>query len=134
MTGMTSLLLFAAWTLALMFIYVGYRVALVLTFKKPANSWTRGTTPPDPAFITRASHAHLNCVENLPIYAVIVLAATAMGKTDVVNQLACAFLLARIAQSTVHLISANAMAVFIRANLFVVQVGLMAWMLWSLLN
>ena len=73
-------------------------------------------------------------MENLPIYAVIVLAATAMGKTDVVNQLACAFLLARIAQSTVHLISANAMAVFIRANLFVVQVGLMAYMLWSLLN
>ena len=38
MTGITALLLFAAWTLVVMMIYVGYRVALVLTLKKPANA------------------------------------------------------------------------------------------------
>ena len=41
MTGITALLLFATWTLVLMFTYVGYRVALVLAMKKPANSWGR---------------------------------------------------------------------------------------------
>lgn len=134
MTGMTALLLFTAWTLVLMFVYVGYRVALVLAMKKPANSWTRGTTPDDPAFVTRASHAHLNCVENLPVFAAIVLAAHALGKSPVVDAVAGFFLAARIAQSLVHLAGASHWFVFVRANLFVVQVLLCFWMLWGLLN
>ena len=59
------LLLFAAWTLALMFTYVGYRVALVLAMKKKADSWGRDDKTDDPAFIVRAKHAHLNALENL---------------------------------------------------------------------
>lgn len=134
MTGITALLLFAAWTLALMFIYVGYRVALVLALKKKANSWTRGQSTDDPPFIVRASHAHINCVENLPIFGAIVLSAWALGRSPVVDGVAAVFLLARIAQSTVHLISISHWMVFLRANLFVVQVLLCFYMIWSLLN
>lgn len=134
MTGMTALLLFTAWTLAIMFIYVGYRVALVLTFKKPANSWGRSLPNQDPAFITRAHHAHLNLVENLPVYAAIVLAAAFMGKSAVVDQVACIYLLARVAQTLVHLISTAPIPVFIRANLFVVQIALSFYMIWGLLR
>lgn len=134
MTGMTALLLFAAWTLAVMFAYVGYRVLLVVTNKKKANAWTRGQPTDDPAFVVRASHAHMNCVENLPIYAAIVLAAAALGKNEVVDSVACIFLLARVAQTVVHLISTSHWMVFLRANLFVVQVALSFWMIWGLLN
>ena len=134
MDGLHALLWFTVWTLALMLIYVGYRVALVLTFKKAANSWTRGTNPPDPAFITRASHAHMNCVENLPVFAAIVLAAAALGKSPVVDAVACWFLAARIAQSTVHLVSVSHWFVFVRANLFVVQALLCLYMIWGLLH
>ena len=134
MTGTTALLLFTAWTLVLMLIYVGYRVALVLAMKKKADFWLRGQASDDPAFITRAQHAHLNCLENLPVFAAIVLAAVALNKAAVVDQLAAFVLYARLAQSTVHLIGVNHWLVFIRANLLLVQAGLFAWMIWGLLN
>ncbi len=134
MTGITALLLFAAWTLLIMFVYVNYRVVLTLSMKKKANSWTRGEKTDDPAWVTRAHHAHMNCVENLPVYAAIVLAAVALGKSAVVDQVACIYLLARVAQTTVHLISTNAGMVFLRANLFIVQVLLSFYMLWGLLH
>ena len=134
MTGITALLLFAAWTLLLMFVYIGYRVALVLAMKKKANSWARGEKADDPAFITRAQHAHLNCLENLPVFAAIVLAGVALSKTPVVDQVAAYVLYARLAQSTVHLIGVNHWLVFIRANFLLIQAALYAWMIWGLLN
>ena len=133
MTGITALLLFAAWTLVLMFLYVGYRVALVLAMKKPANSWGRDDKTDDPAFVVRAKHAHLNALENLPVFAAIVLAAVALGKTPVVDQVAAFVLYARLAQSAVHLIGVNHWLVFIRANLLIVQAGLFVYMIWGLL-
>lgn len=133
MTGITALLLFAAWTLVLMLTYVGYRVALVLAMKKPANSWGRGITTDDPPFITRAHHAHLNSLENLPIFAAIVLAAHALGKVPVVDQVAAFVLYARLAQSITHLIGVNHWLVFIRANFLVIQAALFFWMIWGLL-
>ena len=134
MTGITALLLFAAWTLVLMFLYVGYRVALVLAMKKPANSWGRDDKTDDPAFVVRAKHAHLNALENLPVFAAIVLAAVALGKTPVVDQVAAFVLYARLAQSAVHLIGVNHWLVFIRANLLIVQAGLFVYMIWGLLH
>ncbi|HUP91809.1 MAG TPA: MAPEG family protein [Solimonas sp.] len=133
MTGMTALLLFTLWTLVLAFTYVGYRVGLVLLMKKKANSWTRGLPTDDPGVITRAHHAHLNCVENLPVFAAIVLAAAALGRNEVVDGLAQWVLYARVAQSLVHLSGISHWQVFIRANLYVVQVALFVWMIWGLL-
>lgn len=133
MTGVTALLLFAAWTLVLMFTYVGYRVALVLAMKKKANSWTRGQVADDPPFITRAQHAHLNCLENLPIFAAIVLAGVALGKSAVIDQVAVFVLCARLAQSVTHLIGVSHWLVFIRANFLVVQAALFGYMIWGLL-
>ena len=134
MTGMTALLLFTAWTLVLMLIYVGYRVALVLAMKKPANSWGRDDKTDDPAFLVRAKHAHLNCLENLPVFAAIVLTGVAMGQAAVVDPIAPWVLYARLAQSTVHLIGVNHWLVFIRANFLLVQAALFAWMIWGLLQ
>lgn len=134
MTGLTALLLFAAWTLVLMFLYVGYRVALVLAMKKKADSWMRGQPTDDPPFVTRAQHAHLNCVENLPVFAAIVLSAMALGKAPVVDGLAGWVLALRLAQSTVHLIGVSHWLVFIRANLFTLQALLFFYMIWGLLH
>jgi uncharacterized MAPEG superfamily protein len=133
MTAITALLLFAAWTLVLMFVYVGYRIVLVLSMKKPANSWGRDDKVDDPAFLVRAKHAHLNCLENLPVFAAIVLAAMALGKAPVVDAVAAFVLYARLAQSVVHLIGVSHWLVFIRANLLLVQALLFAYMIWGLL-
>lgn len=117
-----TLLCFAALTAGLAFTYAGYRVVLVLSRKAAANSWTReAETWEDPAIITRIHHAHLNCVENLPVYAAIVLVAYATQQLAVIDGLACIFLGLRLAQTTMHVISANATFVFIRANFWIAQ-------------
>ncbi|MGH8562288.1 MAG: MAPEG family protein, partial [Nevskiales bacterium] len=105
----------------------------VLTGKTPANSWTRGGgTWQDPGFITRMGHAHMNCLENLPLVAAIILSAQAMGQGAVTDQLACVLLGARIAQSVVHMIAVNHWMVMLRATLYTVQMLIMIWWLLKL--
>ena len=131
MTGMMALIGFAAWTLLLVVLAVGWRVLEVLR-GKPANSWTRGAAAETPALVKRMEHAHLNCLENLPIFAVIVLAAQAIGKSSVVDAVAAWVLYARIAQSVTHLIGVSHWLVLIRATFYTVQLALFAYLLWGL--
>ena len=133
MTGITAVLLFAAWTLALMLTYVFYRTGMVAAGRKRADSWTRGRETDDPGFVVRAQHAHMNCVENLPVFAAIVLAAYALGRPAVVDGLARYVLWARLAQSGVHLIGVSHALVFVRGSLFTIQVVLFLYMIWGLL-
>jgi uncharacterized MAPEG superfamily protein len=127
------LLGYAALTLLLVVVYVGYRVGLVLSLKVAANAWPRGGLGhPDPAFITRAQHAHLNCVENLPVVVAVVAAAFALGKLELLNPLACIFLGLRVGQSLVHLINTGPAMVFIRANFFLAQVAILAYWIFLL--
>ena len=132
MTGITALLLFAAWTLVLMLTYVFYRTGLVATGSKRADSWTRGRPTDDPGFIVRAQHAHMNCVENLPVFAAIVLAAYALGRPVIADHVAPYVLGARVAQSAVHLVGVSHWLVFIRGGLFTIQVALFLYMIWEL--
>ncbi len=132
MTGMTAVLGFALWTLVLVFVSVNWRVLEVLR-GKGINSWGRNDGIPVPALVLRMQHAHLNCLENLPIFAVLVFAAAFMGKSAVVDSLACYVLAARVAQSLVHLIGTSQPLVFIRATFYVVQVLIFFYMFWELL-
>ena len=134
-SSFSMLLGYAALTLFLVVLYVGYRVALVLSMRVAANAWPRGAVGhPDPAFITRAQHAHLNCVENLPVVVTVVAAAFALGKLELLNPLACVFLGLRVGQSLVHLISTSAAMVFIRANLFLAQVAILVYWIFLLVR
>ncbi len=127
------LLGYAAWTIAIVLAVVFYRTGLVLVGKTPANSWTRGgQTWSDPAIITRMTHAHMNCVENLPLVAAIILAAQVMGQGAVTDGLAGVLLGARVAQSAVHIIAVNHWMVFLRASLWTVQTAILLWWLFSL--
>jgi uncharacterized MAPEG superfamily protein len=85
----------------------------------------------DPGFIVRAQNAH-NCVENLPVFAAIVLSAYALGRAPA-DHVASYVLGARLAQSTVHLIGVNHWFVFVRGSLFTIQVALFLYMIWELL-
>ena len=133
MNGITALLLFAAWTLALMLTYVFYRTGLVFTGQKRADSWTRGQPTEDPSFIIRAQHAHMNCVENLPVFAAIVLSAYTLNRPGVADGVAGYVLGARLAQSTVHLIGVSHALVFVRGTLFTIQVLLFLYMIRQLI-
>lgn len=123
MTSSISVLLaFVTLTLVLAATYVGYRVALVLSMKAAANSWTRNAAQwKNPAWATRFEHAHLNCLENLPLYAAVVLAASLMNQLSVVDGLAWVYFGFRLAQSLIHIISTSALFVFLRANMLLGQ-------------
>ena len=133
MTPIQSLIAFALWTLALIVVVFAYRG---LRFLKgaPINHWPRGNKPADDAaFIKRVEDAHANCLENLPVFAVIVLAAAAMDKTATIAALAPWVLYARVGQSSVHLWGVNQLQVFLRVNFWAVQLGLCIWMAVQLL-
>jgi uncharacterized MAPEG superfamily protein len=134
MTGIEALLYYVLWMVVLVLLYVGHRIPLVLLGKKQANFWTRGNTTDDAAWQVRAQHAHANTVENIGIFAAVVLAATALDRSAVVDPLACWVLYARVGQSVVHLLGTGFVNVLIRATLFVVQLGIIAYWAWMLLH
>ncbi|MBP6357590.1 MAG: MAPEG family protein [Burkholderiaceae bacterium] len=133
MTPIQSLLGFAAWTLLLIagvFLYRGMRF---LT-GTPINHWPRGNKPADDApFVKRLEDAHANCLENLPVFAVIVLVAAALGRLADIQALAPWVLYARMGQSLAHLSGTGPVNVFVRASCWSVQLALFGWMLVKLL-
>ncbi|MFT5686058.1 MAG: putative MAPEG superfamily protein, partial [Myxococcota bacterium] len=78
-------------------------------------------------FAMRLSRAHANCVENLPVFAAIVVVAGFAERFAVTDPLAPVLLAARVGQSVVHLASTSYWAVMVRFGLFVVQVGIGVW-------
>jgi uncharacterized MAPEG superfamily protein len=128
-----ALLGFAAWTLLLIagvFLYRGMRF---LT-GTPINHWPRGNKPADDApFVKRLEDAHANCLENLPVFAVIVLVAAALGRLADIQALAPWVLYARIGQSLAHLSGTGPVNVFVRASFWSAQLALFGWMLVKLL-
>ena len=72
---------------------------------------------------------HANCLENLPMFAVIVMSAAALGRPAAVEVLAPFVLYARIGQTAAHLWGTGPLQVLVRASFWVVQLGLFVWML-----
>lgn len=134
MTGIEALLYYVLWMVLLTFLYVTHRIPLVLIGKKTADTWTRGRGTDDPAWMLRAQHAHANAVENVALFAVVVLAAAALDRNAVVDGLAAYVLYARIGQSVIHLLGTSFIHVLIRATLFLVQIALIVYMAWQLLQ
>lgn len=133
MSALHALLGFVAWTLllvTLVFLYRGLRVLGGM----PINGWPRGNKPSsDAGLVKRIEDAHANCLENLPIFAVIVLAAYASGKVAAIAVLAPCVLYARVGQSVCHLIATTKPLVFLRASFWLAQILLFFLMLARLL-
>lgn len=134
MTALQALVGFALWTLALVSLVFLYR-GLRFLRGTPINSWPRGNKPADDApFVKRLEDAHANCVENLPVFAVVVLAAAAMNQSAAVGTLAPYVLYARVGQTLAHLWGVGPLQVFVRASFWSVQLGLCLWMAVRLLG
>ena len=133
MTPITALIGFTAWTLLLVLIVFSYRGIRVLS-GTPINAWPRGAALPDPGFVKRVTDAHANCLENLPIFAVIVLSAAALGKLPAIAVLAPYVLYARLAQSLMHLLGTNVPLVMLRVTFWSVQLVLFVLMFKDLLT
>ena len=99
------LLGFAAWTLLFLFATVGvYRWSRILTGRTAIATWRAGEQQGS-EWYRRAMRAHINCLENLPIYTAIVVALLAVRVTSpILDGLAITILVARICQSSIHLL------------------------------
>lgn len=117
---------YVAWTILLASTIVFYRTVLVLRKERAANDFLPSGEDVS-AFSNRLCRAHANCYENLPIFAALVLLAMATDNAGITDSLARWVLVARVAQSTVHLISTSEMAVSLRAVLLLVQLGIEAY-------
>src|SRR5262245_26024364 len=94
---------FAAWTLLLLLATVGvYRWSRILTGRAPISSF-RADPIEEEEWYKRATRAHANCIENLPVFGAIVLALHVGNVASaLVNALAVVILVARMMQSLVH--------------------------------
>lgn len=131
------LLGFAGWTLLVLLGSVGvYRWSLILTGRAPISSF-RADRVEGSDLYQRAMRAHANCVENLPVYAAIVLFITvARLDAPLLDRLAILLFGARIAQSLIHIgLRQTDPVVAIRFALFLAQLICMIWMgVWAALN
>jgi uncharacterized MAPEG superfamily protein len=128
----TTVLLYAGWILLLALFYALPRVPQALLGQKRIDSWERGKESTDPLFLQRAKSAHLNCLENFPVFAAVVAMAGVMGEVDAINGIAVFVLYARIGQTISHILGTSFVLVMSRATFFLAQVFLTLYMVYLL--
>jgi uncharacterized MAPEG superfamily protein len=103
-TPLLVLLGFAAWTILTLFGSIGvYRWSRILTGRASIAEW-RADIPQGCDWYQRAMRAHMNCIENLPIYTALVVALICTGlQSAIIDDLAIATLAARVAQTLTHI-------------------------------
>lgn len=132
MNAYTTVLLYAGWILLLALFYATPRIPQALLGQKRIDSWERGKEPIDPMFLQRAKSAHLNCLENFPVFAAVVAVAGLMGQIETISAIAVYVLYARIAQSVSHILGTSFILVMLRATFFLIQVLITLYMVYLL--
>lgn len=127
-----ALILFIAWTLALLVLMEAIRCWLVLTRQVPANGFRPDNDNLAP-FMQRLARAHLNCLEGLPVFGGLMVVALLLSKGAVTDPLALWLVAARVVQSTIHLASLGVAAVNARFAAFAVQIGIAIYWVWKFL-
>ena len=125
------LLGFAAWTVLLLSATVGiYRWSRILTGGARIGSFRADQTE-GAGWYQRGTRAHANCIENLPVFAAIVIALQAGNVVGtLVDGLSIAILATRIAQSLVHVCFVQTDAIVsVRFTFFSVQLASFIWLI-----
>jgi len=117
---LSALVAFAAWTALLVLSLAGLRGLTSQRTGKALNSF-RPDGSDLPGLGERWTRAHLNCIEFLPVFAAVGLAAVVSGRSEVTDGLAWVVFGLRVGQSVVHLISTSVPFVMVRAGLFTGQ-------------
>lgn len=128
-----ALVAFAGWTVLLVVTIVSLRSWIFLVNKRESAEFRPDGSDVN-AFHMRLNRAHANCVENLPIFGGIVLAAIVTGNSDVTDPLALWVFVARVAQTLTHLISTSNPAITVRVTFLLVQLAIEAYWVVTLLQ
>jgi uncharacterized MAPEG superfamily protein len=97
------LLAFAIWSMLVLVFTIGiYRWGLIFAGRAQVNEFRADQIEGSDRY-RRAMRAHLNCLENLPIYGAIVLVIVVSGaQSAALDGLALTLIGARIAQTSIH--------------------------------
>lgn len=119
-----SLLGFSVWTLLLVLVGIGLpRFRAIVVDKARPNSFQPGV-PHGSDRYQRTMRAHMNCVENLPVFAALVLTGVVAGVDSALFEGAAVTVLpARVLQSVTHVASGRNRAVLVRFAFFSVQLA-----------
>lgn len=124
-----ALLGYAFWAILLVLFVVTLRSAQVMAGAKKLTDFPSGQRHGSD-FEWRANRAHANAVENLPIFAAVVLAGSVLEVPgDLFGLLAVAVLAFRILQSLIHLTSGTGVALMLRFSAYAVQLAAIVWMM-----
>jgi uncharacterized MAPEG superfamily protein len=126
--SIVALVFYALWAIALVLMIAIDRLLLIVRGQVKNTEFLSGVPHGNESY-WRINRAHLNTVENLPIFAAIVLTAWVAGaESHLFNLLAMIVLVARIVQSIVHIVSGGALATWFRTGSFAVQIVCEIWM------
>ncbi|HUJ03228.1 MAG TPA: MAPEG family protein [Rhizomicrobium sp.] len=129
-----ALTFYALWAMFLVLSIGAARVHQVVTGKAGITEFTPGVPHGSEAY-WRLNRAHMNTIENLPIFATVVLAGVAAEAADpTFNTLAIVVVCARAVQSIIHILSGTAGAINLRFTAFAVQIVCEMWMAWLILQ
>jgi uncharacterized MAPEG superfamily protein len=125
------LLGFATWTLLLLLFTIGYyRWIRIFSGRVAIRNFPADAAGGDDWY-RRATRAHANCIENLPVFGAIVFGLYASHVTsNLIDALAVIVLVARVLQSLVHvsLVHSNTVA-SVRFGFYFVQFICFIWLL-----
>jgi uncharacterized MAPEG superfamily protein len=123
-----ALVFYALWAIALVLMIAIDRLLLIFRGQVKNNAFLSGVPHGNESY-WRINRAQINTTENLPIFAVIVLAAWIAGsESPLFNLLAVMVLVARIVQSVIHIMSGDQIATWVRTTMFAVQIACEIWM------
>ena len=129
-TPLVCLLLVVAWT-------IGLVVALTIArfrYLAQGGSVRDFGVPDDRRLIWRLYRAHVNVLENLPLFAAVVLVAAVIGRqSTALDVLSVAYLCARIGQSIAHVAPGAGLKFNVRFGFFATQIVCLAFMVLVLL-
>jgi len=112
---------FILWTVVLLLAIAAARVRQILAGKARASDFTAGI-PHGGDRYWRLNRAHLNCLENLPLFSAVVLTGAVIGAdAPWLDRFAELYLAARIGQSVTHISSGSDRAIQIRFVFFGIQ-------------
>ncbi len=120
---------FAAWAILLVIAIAFARVSQVLAGRKRPNEFPSGVPHGGDAY-WRLNRAHMNTVENLPIFGAIIIAGVLLRvEAPLFQLLPVVVICARVVQSLVHVSSGRSLAVNVRFTAFVTQLACFVVML-----
>lgn len=137
-SALTALLAFTGWT-AMHVLLLGFleRIPLLLRGKRRADQFSKSRSYTEDNFVGRMACHHQNCLENLPLFAVVVLVnafvSISGGESDVssvasIDHEAWLYVYLRLCQGLVHWYKVSHYAVLVRFYFFAPGLFLLIYM------